>query len=110
MNCRCNHHLDTCPACETSELKQLTKERDELKDMLETVAAQGAFAVRCAEKAEADSKRLRASLENLVCEAGDLSSHEIDGGAPDNRWEDMRVAITSAEQLLTDIDTEGKEY
>jgi predicted ThiF/HesA family dinucleotide-utilizing enzyme len=60
-----------------------------------------------ADKTEADSDRLREELENLCCEAGDLSSHEIDGGAPDNRWEDMRVALLSAEQAL--IDTEGKE-
>jgi seryl-tRNA synthetase len=58
---------------------------------------------------EADSKRLREELENLCCEASDLSCHEMDGGAPENRWEDMRVAITSAEKLLSDIDTECKE-
>jgi hypothetical protein len=60
------------------------------------------------EKAKADSNRLREELENLSCEAYDLSCHEIDGGAPENRWEDMRIAITSAEQLINDIDTEGK--
>ena len=43
---------------------------------------------------------LTEELENLVCEAGYLSSHEIDGGAPDNRWKDMRDALASAEKFL----------
>jgi hypothetical protein len=48
------------------ELDALKEEVNELKDMLETVAAQGAFAVRCAEKAEADSERLRTALERIA--------------------------------------------
>ena len=43
-------------------------------------------------------------LENLVCEADDLSSHEIDGGAPDNRWEDMRIALIAAKQAIKDLE------
>ena len=43
---------------------------------------------------------LTEKLEDLICEAGYLSSHEIDGGAPDNRWEDMREALAAAEKFL----------
>lgn len=51
-------------------------------------------------KIKAERERLREVCENLCCEAHDLSDHEIDGGAPDNRWEDMRTALAYAEQAL----------
>lgn len=60
-------------------------------------------------KSDAKVGGLREALEELCCEAGDLSSHEIDGGAPDNRWEDMRIALVAAEQLLKDIDTDDSK-
>ncbi len=53
---------------------------------------------------EARAISLKGALENLVCEADYLSSHEIDGGAPDNRWEDMRIALIAAEQVIKNLD------
>jgi hypothetical protein len=52
------------------------------------------------EFSEAERDRLREALELLCCDARYLSDHEIDGGAPDNRWDDMRDALTVAESLL----------
>ena len=52
------------------------------------------------EKSESERGRLREALDVLCCDAHDLSDHEIDGGAPENRWEDMREALTVAESLL----------
>jgi hypothetical protein len=51
---------------------------------------------------EQENKRIKEALENLVCEADYLSCHEIDGGAPDNRWEDMRKALYAAKLVVGD--------
>ena len=56
--------------------------------------------IRDVEKLQAERYKLREALESLCCDARYLSDHEIDGGAPDNRWEDMRMELCAAERLL----------
>ena len=46
------------------------------------------------------------ALHDLTCECEYLSNHEIDGGAPDNRWEDMRVSLAKAKKALTELESE----
>lgn len=80
------------------KIDALTKELDELKETLRlsdtaNIASRYEAEKHLRKQAEANSERLREELENVCCEAGELSSHEIDGGAPDNRWEDMREAL-----------------
>lgn len=43
---------------------------------------------------------LRGALNDLCADARDLSDHEIDWGAPRNRWDDMRASIVKASEIL----------
>jgi hypothetical protein len=49
---------------------------------------------------EDTEEKLREVLEDLVCECHYLSCHEVDGGAPDNRWDDMRTSLAKAMEIL----------
>ncbi len=90
------------------DIAQLNKENKQLNAAMAQAVVEGnrvlvdTIAELCDRVALAESERdrLRESLESLCCEAHDLSDHEIDGGAPDNRWEDMRQALAYAEQAL----------
>ena len=48
------------------------------------------------------AQKMVGALHDLTCECEYLSNHEIDGGAPDNRWEDMRVSLVKAQKILTE--------